>query len=63
MLKYFEIPPLKMLTGQIHYELEYKVWIDKHDEVYIIKTRDPPQEPENPNIIKIKFVMSRNGDY
>jgi len=54
IMRYFEIPPRTVLTGKIPGELAYEIWANEKDEVFIIKTRDLPQEPENPNMIYIK---------
>ena len=59
MMRYFEIPPRTVLTGQIPNELEYEVWANDKDQVFIGKIRDLPQEAANPNIMYFKCW---NGD-
>jgi hypothetical protein len=48
-----------VLTGQIPNELEYEIWANDQDQVFIGKIRDLPKEALNPNIIYIKCW---NGD-
>lgn len=62
MMQYFEIPPRRVLTGQIPGELEYEIWANEKDEIFIGKIRDLPQEPLDPNIILIKCWNSNKGD-
>ena len=59
MMQYFEIPPRTVLTGEIPGELEYEIWANENDDVFIGKIRDLPQEAVNPNVIVIKCW---NGD-
>jgi hypothetical protein len=54
IMKYFEIPPRTVLTGEISGEMEYEVWANEKDDVFIGKIRDLPQEAVNPNIVYIK---------
>ena len=54
IMRYFDIPPRTILTGKIPNELEYEVWANDKDQVFIGKIRDLPQEPEDPNTIYIK---------
>jgi len=62
MMQYFDIPPRAVLTGQIPGELEYELWANEKDEVYIIKARDLPQEAVNPNIIIINCWNGKKGE-
>jgi hypothetical protein len=55
MMQHFEIPPGTVLSGEIPGEMVYGVWADEQDRVHISKTEDFPAEPDNPNIIVIKF--------
>jgi len=59
IMRYFDIPPRTILTGQIPGELEYEVWANEKDQVFIGKIRDLPKEADDPNIIRIKCW---NGD-
>jgi hypothetical protein len=59
IMQYFEIPPRTVLTGEIPGELEYEIWANENDQIFIGKIRDLPQEADNPNIIVIKCS---NGD-
>jgi hypothetical protein len=54
IMRYFEIPPRTVLTGEIPGEMEYEVWANDKDALFIGKIRDLPKEPEDPNIIHIK---------
>ncbi|MCO5950740.1 hypothetical protein [Mucilaginibacter flavidus] len=62
MMQYFDIPPRAILTGQIPGELEYELWANEKDEVYIIKARDLPQEAVNPNIIVINCWNGKKSE-
>jgi len=62
MMQYFEIPPRTILTGIIPGELEYEVWANEKDEVFIGKIRDLPQEEIDPNVIVIKTWDGKKGD-
>jgi hypothetical protein len=62
IMQYFEIPPRTILTGQIPGELEYEVWANDKDQVFIGKIRDLPQEADNPNIIRIKCWNGEKED-
>jgi hypothetical protein len=55
MMRYFEIPPLTVLTGEIPGQVEYQLWTDENDAIHIRKTMDLKPEEVNPNIIFIKF--------
>jgi len=61
-MQYFEIPPGSVLTGVIPGELEYEVWANEKDDVFIIKARDLPQEAVNPNIIYIKCWNGKKSE-
>jgi hypothetical protein len=54
IMRYFEIPPRTVLTGQIPGELEYELWANENDDVFIGKIRDLPQGADNPNVMVIK---------
>jgi hypothetical protein len=62
MMQYFEIPPRKVLTGIIPGELEYEVWANEKDEVFIGKIRDLPQEALDPNVIYINCWNGNKGE-
>jgi len=62
MMQYFEIPPRTVLTGEIPGELEYEVWANENDDVFIGKIRDLPQEAVDPNIIVIKCWDGNKDD-
>jgi hypothetical protein len=61
IMQYFEIPPGTILKGEIPEEIEFEIWADDNDTVYITKTKDliPPVDEEN--IIKIKFASILSG--
>src|SRR5581483_2635198 len=44
LMRHFEIPPNTKLSGVIEDEMEYKIWVDENDTIYIEKTKDlvPP---------------------
>ena len=54
IMQYFKIPPRAVLTGEISGELEYEIWANEKDDVFIGKIRNLPQEADDPNIIRIK---------
>jgi len=62
MMRYFEIPPRKVLRGEIPGELEYEIWANDKDALFINKIKDLPQEPVDPNIIMIKCRIGGEGD-
>ncbi|MDB5087150.1 MAG: hypothetical protein JWR09_1144 [Mucilaginibacter sp.] len=62
IMQYFEIPPRTVLIGEIPGELEYEIWANEKDEVFIGKIRDLPQEALDPNIIYIKAWNGDKGD-
>ena len=62
IMAYFEIPPRTVLTGEIPGEMEYEVWANDKDQVFIGKIRDLPQELEDPNIIRIKIANWNKSD-
>ncbi|MEO9173629.1 MAG: hypothetical protein ABI203_11060 [Mucilaginibacter sp.] len=56
LFKGLGIRPFWFLTGDIPGELEYEVWYDDKDSVFIRKMRDLESETEQPNVIKIKML-------
>jgi hypothetical protein len=62
IMQYFEIPARTVLTGEIPGEMEYEVWANDKDQVFIGKIRDLPKEPEDPNIIRIKIANWNKTD-
>lgn len=62
IMRYFEIPPRTVLTGEIPGELEYEIWANEKDEVFIGKIRDLPKEAVEPNVILIKCWNGDKGD-
>jgi hypothetical protein len=62
IMQYFEIPPRTVLTGEIPGEMEYEVWANDKDQVFIGKIRDLPQEAHDPNMIYIKAWNGSKGD-
>ncbi|MDP9076721.1 MAG: hypothetical protein M3O71_04795 [Bacteroidota bacterium] len=62
IMAYFEIPPRTVLTGEIPGEMEYEVWANDKDQVFIGKIRDLPKEPLDPNIIRIKIANWNKSD-
>ncbi|HWZ22023.1 MAG TPA: hypothetical protein VNW06_05180 [Cytophagaceae bacterium] len=61
-MQHFEIPPGTVLTGEIPGQLEYEVWADENDRVYINKTNDIAPEADNANVIVIKFSGADEGE-
>ena len=55
IMRHFEIPPRKALTGEIPGELEYEVWAYGDDKLFIEKIRDLEPEPVDPNVMVIKL--------
>lgn len=62
MMQYFEIPPRTVLIGQIPGELEYEIWANEKDQVFIGKIRDLPQEVDDPNVVVIKCWNGNKGE-
>jgi hypothetical protein len=62
IMRHFEIPPRTVLLGQIPGELEYEIWANEKDQVFIGKIRDLPQEALDPNIIYIKAWNGNKGE-
>lgn len=62
IMRHFEIPPRTVLIGQIPGELEYEIWANEKDQVFIGKIRDLPQEAHDPNIIRIKCWNGDKGE-
>lgn len=50
------------MTGEIEGELEYEVWYDGEDNLYVIKTKDLAPLPDDENIITIKIRDSDDED-
>ena len=57
IMRQFEIPPGKVLYGEIPGELEYEIWANKHGRLYINKIKTIEPEPEKPNVITIRLNM------
>ncbi len=62
IMRHFEIPPGTVLTGQIPGEVEYELWANKNDMVYVHKTKDLQAEEKNPNSITIKLWRAGDGE-
>lgn len=62
IMQHFSIPPRTALHGEIPGELAYDVWANENGTVFIEKTADLAPEPDNPNIIVIKFSEGCFGD-
>ncbi|MFI5138160.1 MAG: hypothetical protein ACHQIM_10045 [Sphingobacteriales bacterium] len=62
IMRHFEIPPGTVLYGEIPGELEYEIWADENDALYISKTNDLAPKQLNPNIITIKFSNWIDGE-
>ena len=56
IMQYFGIPPFTKLKGEIPEELEFEIWADDNETVYITKTKDLVPPPDEENIIRIKFA-------
>jgi hypothetical protein len=63
IMQYFEIPPFTKLKGEVSEELEFEIWADNNDALYISKTKDLAAPVDDENVIKIKFgpSMSRTN--
>lgn len=62
IMRHFEIPPGTVLTGEIPGELEYELWADENDALYIIKTKSLQPEADNPNVMVIKIWDEDGGE-
>ena len=62
LMKHFDIPPFTWLTGQIPGELEYELFTDENENVFIMKTKSLAAEPCDPNIIRIKLIGDSDDD-
>jgi len=60
--QHFEMPPGTVLTGEIPGELAYEIWANENDTLYIKKTKNLAPEPDNPNIIVVKFANKDDGE-
>ena len=54
IMRHFKIPPRTIFISQIPGELEYEIWANEKDDLFIGKIRDLPQEAVDPNVIYIK---------
>ena len=61
-MRHFDIPPGKVLYGEIPGELEYEIWANENDAVFINKIKDLQPEPLDPNIIVIKLWRENEED-
>jgi hypothetical protein len=55
IMQYFEIPPGTKLKGEVIEELEFEIWADENDAIYISKTKDLVAPIDEENIMRIKF--------
>ena len=62
IMQYFEIPPRTMLTGEIPGELEYELWYNEKDALFINKIKNLQTAPDNPNVIVIKLWKAKGED-
>jgi hypothetical protein len=62
IMRYFEMPPGTVLTGEIPGELAYELWANENDALHISKTINLQPKPDNPNIIVIKFANKDDGE-
>ena len=61
IMRHFEIPHGTLLTGQIPGQLEYEVWANDNDTIYINKIKNLQPEADIPNIIVIKLWSEDDG--
>jgi hypothetical protein len=61
IMRQFEIPPGKVLYGEIPGELEYELWANEQGSLYINKIKTIEPEPEKPNVITIKLNWGKGG--
>jgi hypothetical protein len=61
IMRQFEIPPGKVLYGEIPGELEYEIWANEQGRLYINKIKTIAPEPEKPNVITIKLNWGKGG--
>jgi len=54
-MRHFEMPPGTALTGEIPGELEYEIWANENDTIYINKTKNLTPEPDDADIIEIRL--------
>jgi hypothetical protein len=62
MMRRFEIPPGKVLTDEIPGELEYELWYNENDALFINKIKNLQPEPVNANVIVIKLWKAKVED-
>ena len=55
IMRHFDIPPRTILTGEIPGELQYELWANEHDTLYISKIKNLQPETDNPNVFFIKL--------
>lgn len=54
IMQHLELPPDTLLIGEIPGELEYELWANGNDDLFIGKIRNLPPPPDDPNVIMIK---------
>jgi len=62
IMRHFEIPPGTVLTGEIPFVVEYEIWANENDAIYINKTKNLQPEEENGNIMVIKLSGVEEGE-
>jgi len=61
-MRHFDMPPGTILNGEIPGELAYEIWSNENDTIYINKTKNLAPEPDDANIMYIKFWSGDNGE-
>jgi hypothetical protein len=54
-MQHFEMPTGTVLTGEIPGELQYEIWANENDTLYINKTKDLAPTPDDLNVIEIRL--------
>lgn len=62
IMRHFDIPHNTILTGVMPGILEYEVWANENDTIYIKKTKDLAPEEDNPNIMTIQLWREGKGE-
>jgi len=61
-MRHFDMPPGTVLNGEIPGELQYEIWANENDTIYINKTKNLAPEPDDANIMYIKLWSGDEGE-
>lgn len=62
ILKKIGVRPRWYLTGELPGEMEFIVWYDDKDKLYMEKTRDVTLEPKNPHSFWVRLATPRDQE-